>query len=123
MNRVILVAMAVLAVASVAQAKNYVYGDNRSTLESAGYQLFVSDKIVDTVDRIDKTSDKGAGYCSSVDENTSKSLGDISTIRTDKRFQFADNTKLRTIRFFPRPLRRAKARRYPLLTADSSRRY
>jgi hypothetical protein len=86
--------MAILAMATVAQAKNQVYGGNKSSIEDEGYKLFVSDKVLDTVAGIDNGNSVGAGYCNSVDENTSKSLGDISTIRSDNRFSIAVDAKI-----------------------------
>jgi hypothetical protein len=85
MNLVILIVMAVLTMTSGAQAKNNVYGVNRSSLESEGYKLFVSDKILDTVARIANDSGSSVGYCNTVDKNTAESLGDISTLRSDTR--------------------------------------
>jgi hypothetical protein len=57
MNRVILLVMAILTMATGAQAKNQVYGGNRSSIEGEGYKIFVSNKILETIDR--KDSSKG----------------------------------------------------------------
>lgn len=92
MNRVILLVMAMLAMATGAQAKNYIYGDTESSIESEGYKLFTSAKIVDTVAKVDIGTGIGAGYCNSVDENTSKILGDINTIRSDNRLFIGTDT-------------------------------
>ncbi len=84
MNKVVLILMAVLAIATGAQARNYVYGDNEMIMESEGYKLFASDRIIDTVGRMDKAGN-AAGYCSGVEENTTKNLGDINSLRSDSR--------------------------------------
>ncbi len=92
MRRVLLMATAVLAIlTSGAQAKNQIYGGHEIAIESNGYKLFVSEKILDTVERIDKDKSKDliAGNCVAGDENASKNLGDINTIRSDNRLSFA----------------------------------
>ncbi len=94
MNRVILIVMAMLAMATGVQAKNYFYHDTESSMESEGYKLFGSDKIADTVMKIDKGSDIVANYCNNVDENTSKKLGDISTISSDNRLSIGADIKI-----------------------------
>lgn len=94
MNRVILLVMAILTMATGVQAKNQVYGVDGRSLEGEGYKIFISDKILDTIDRKDIGKDAGAGYCKTVDENTSNNLGDINTIRSDNRLSIAVNTKI-----------------------------
>ena len=94
MNWVILMVIAVLATATGAQAKNQVYGTNKSSVEGEGYKLFVSEKISDTVNRIDNRDNKVADYCSSVDEASSKNLGDINAIRSDNRLTITADTKI-----------------------------
>jgi hypothetical protein len=92
MKRVILIVMTLLTMATGAQAKNQVYGSPGRNIEGDGYKLFVSDKILDTV--VSTNSGTGAGYCTNVDKDTSKNLGDISTIRSDDRFSIGANTKI-----------------------------
>jgi hypothetical protein len=92
MNWIIMMVMALLTMATGAQAKNQIYGVSGRSLAGEGYQLFVSDKILDTV--VSKNTGSGAGNCTDVDENTSKNLGDISTIRSDDRFSIAANAKI-----------------------------
>jgi hypothetical protein len=94
MNRVILMVMAMLAMATGAQAANQVYGVGKGGVEGEGHKLFVSDKILDTVNRIDNGKGTVADYCKTVAENTSNNLGDISTIRSDKRLSIAADTKI-----------------------------
>ena len=94
MNRVILLVMAILAMATGAQAKNQVYGGDRSSIEGEGYKIFISDKILDTIDRKDSGKGVDAGYCKTVDENTTNSLGDIKTIRSDNRLSIAVDTNI-----------------------------
>ena len=93
MKWVILMVTAILATASGAQAKNQVYGVVGSSIEGEGYKLFVSDKILDTVERIDNAR-TGTDYCSGVDENTSKNLGDINTIRSDNRLPLGADERI-----------------------------
>ena len=94
MKRVIPVVMAILALSTGAQAKNQVYGVEGRSIESDGYKLFASDKIVGTVYKTDTDNASGAGYCTTADENTSTSLGDINTIRSDNRLSIADTAKI-----------------------------
>ncbi len=98
MRRVILTATAILAIlASGAQANNQIYGAHGGiAIEGEGYKLFISDKILDTVERIDndKSKDVIAGNCTAGDENTSKHLGDIGTIRSDSRLSIAADAKI-----------------------------
>jgi hypothetical protein len=94
MNRVILMVMAMLAMATGAQAKNQIYGVDRSGIETEGYKIFVSDKIVNTVEIIDNAAGNGVGYCDSVDKNTSMNLGDINTIRSDNRLSIGADAKI-----------------------------
>lgn len=94
MNWVILMVMAMLATATGAQAKNFVYGSADRSIESEGYKLFVSDKILTTVNRVYNDNSTGAGYCNTEAENTSKNLGEISTIRSDNRLAIAADTKI-----------------------------
>jgi hypothetical protein len=91
MKSVILLIVAFFTMAMGAQAKNYIYHDVGSSLESEGYKLFAGDNIVNTVN---KGNDNSAGYCNSVDENTSNKLGDISTIRSDNRLTIGIDTKI-----------------------------
>jgi hypothetical protein len=93
MNWVIFMVMAILATATGAQAKNFIYGSTGRSIESDGYKLFVSDKILSTVNRVDDTG-TGAGYCNTETENTAKNLGDISTIHSDNRLSIASDTKI-----------------------------
>ena len=86
----ILLVIAVLAMATGAQAKNQVYGVDGRSIEGEGYKLFVSDKILDTIDR----KNVGSDYCNTIDENTSNNLGDIITIRSDNRLAIVGNTKI-----------------------------
>ncbi len=90
MKKSIMIIMAILAVASVAGAKDYVYRDPGSSLESEGYKLFVSDKIIDTIDR----SADSAKFCSAADENTAKHLGEIISVQTDTRLGIDSRTKV-----------------------------
>lgn len=94
MKRVILIVMAGLAFATGAQAKNYVYGSEGSSIEGEGYKLFASDKILNTVDKVDRNTDIAATYCTGVDENSAKQLGDISAVRSDNRLSIAVNAKI-----------------------------
>jgi len=84
MNRVVILAMLFLAVASTGRAKNHVYGTEGSSLESEGYKLFASDRIVDTVDR-PKPADDTAAYCTGVTGTTTKNLGEADLLRNDSR--------------------------------------
>jgi len=90
MKRVILLVIAMLAMATGVQAKNQIYGVYGSSIEGEGYKLFVSDKILDTIDR----KDVGSDYCNIMNENTSKNLGDINSIRSDNRLTIVDATKI-----------------------------
>ncbi len=92
MNRAILMVMVVLTIATGAQAKNQIYGVNKGSIviEGEGYKLFVSDKILDTVERIANSKD----ICIKEDENTSKNLGDINAIRSDNRLSLAAHVKI-----------------------------
>jgi hypothetical protein len=98
MNWVFLIVMAVLATATGAQAKNHIYGVTGASIaiEGEGYKLFVSDKILNTVDRIDngKSNDTGRGNCNTVEQDTSKNLGDTNAIRSDNRLSIPANTKI-----------------------------
>jgi hypothetical protein len=94
MNWVILMVIAILVTATGAQAKNFVYGSTGRSIESEGYKLFVSDKILDTVSRIATDTSTVAGYCNTEADNTSKNIGDISTIRSDNRIVIAADTKI-----------------------------
>jgi hypothetical protein len=97
MNRMILVVMVIFALATGAQAKNQIYGVPGGSIAIAGegYKLFVSDKILDTVERIDAGKSKDiAGYCKSADENTSKSLGEAGTLRSDDRLSIPAGKKI-----------------------------
>ncbi len=92
MNKIVLILMAVLTIATAAQAKNYFYNNDGMTMESEGYKLFASDRIVDTVAKVE--ADKAAGYCSGVEENTAKNLGDANALRSDKRLAIGDSAKV-----------------------------
>lgn len=94
MDRVILVVMAFLAMAAGAQAKNHVYGVEGSSLVEEGYKQFVSDKIVDTVDRTIDGNKVDVGQCSGVDENTSRRLGDIASVRSDQRLSIGSKNEI-----------------------------
>jgi len=94
MNRVILIILALLAMATGAQAKNHVYGVEGSSVEGDGYKLFLSDNIVNTVARIDNSTSNLAAYCKSADDNTTKNLGDINAIRYDMRLSIAENSRI-----------------------------
>jgi len=89
MNWVIFAVMAVLAMATGAQAKNQTYDVKGRSIEGEGYKLFVSDKIIETVDK-----GSGAGHCDTVEENTSKILGDSGAVHLDDRLSIAANTKI-----------------------------
>ena len=93
MKRVILMAMAVLAITAGAQAGNYFYGAEGNSLESEGFKLFASDKILDTVDKPTGRTGSDAGYCTDADENATKLIGDISTVRADNRLPIDANKK------------------------------
>jgi hypothetical protein len=94
MKRVILMVIAVLAIASAAQAKNQTYGVDGRSIEGEGYKLFVSDKIVNTVARTVDGKAFGDDYCSNADKETTKNLGDIGIIRTDKRLSIPTDAKI-----------------------------
>jgi hypothetical protein len=93
MKRTILMAVTILAMATGAQAKNSVYGTNKGSIVNDGYKLFVSDKILDTISRTGIGDDLDAGYCNAEEKNTTYNLGDISTIRSDKRFSIPATAK------------------------------
>lgn len=94
MNRVILMVMTILAMAAGAHAKNFVYGVDRNSLESEGYKVFVSNKILDTVDRIAPAARIGADYCNGVDKSTTNNLGDLNSLRSDNRLSLGADTKI-----------------------------
>jgi predicted small secreted protein len=94
MKRTILMAVAILAMASGVQAKNSVYGVGSGGIVNDGYKLFVSDKILDTISRAGYGDDHDAGYCNAEERNTTKNLGDISTIRSDNRFSIPAAAKI-----------------------------
>jgi hypothetical protein len=94
MNGAILMVMVFFALAAGAQAKNHVYGVEGSSIEGEGYKLFASDKIVDTVDRNAHGNKADAGYCTGVDVNTSKSLGNIAALRADNRLSIGDHRRI-----------------------------
>ncbi|MGC1456382.1 MAG: hypothetical protein WA946_14445 [Nitrospirota bacterium] len=94
MNRVILMAMVFLAIAATAQAKNYFYGDQELSMVSDGYKLFVSDNIMNTVDKMERGADERTAYCAGADENTVKHIGDISVVRSDNRLRINGNAKI-----------------------------
>jgi len=94
MNRGFLMAMVFLAIAAPAQAKNYFYGDQELSMLSEGHKLFVSDNIINTVDKISGGADARTAYCAGADENTAKHLGDISVVRSDNRLGINGNTKI-----------------------------
>jgi hypothetical protein len=92
MKKTILLAVAVLTIAATAQAKNVVYRDKGSTMESEGYKLFVSDTILNTVEKVDPPAVKA--YCADAEENTAKHIGAISAVRTDDRLPLDANAKI-----------------------------
>ena len=93
MKQVLLLAVTVIfAMAGGAQAKNQIYGVGKAGMQSEGYKLFTSDKILDTVGRTDKIS--AATFCNDADEFTQKNLGNISSIRSDNRFSIAANANI-----------------------------
>ena len=94
MNQSILMVITILAMATGVQAKNSVYGVGKGGLEREGYKLFVSDKILDTISRAGTGDDLGAGYCNALEGNTTKNLGDISTLRSDNRFSIPAAAKI-----------------------------
>jgi hypothetical protein len=85
MKRVILMVTVVLALATAAQAKNQIYGVTGRSIEGEGYKLFVSDKIVNTVVRTVEGKAIGNNYCSNAEKEATKNLGNIATLRSDKR--------------------------------------
>jgi hypothetical protein len=94
MKRTILMAVTILAMATGAEAKNSVYGTDKGSIVSDGYKLFVSDKILDTINRTGNGVDLDAGYCNAEEKNTTYHLGDISKIRSDKRFSIPAGAKI-----------------------------
>ena len=94
MKQTILMAVTILAMATGAQAKNSVYGTDKGSIVSDGYKLFVSDKILDTITRAGIGDDLDAGYCNAEEKNTTFNLGDISKIRSDKRFSIPATAKI-----------------------------
>ncbi len=94
MNRVVLMVMIFLAIASAAQAKNQFYGDQELSMLSEGYKLFISDNIINTVDKIERGADARTAYCTGADEKTAKHIGDISVVRSDNRLRISGNTKI-----------------------------
>ena len=93
MRRIILLALAVLATVSAAHAKARIYGVKGGGIEGDGYRFFVSDKILDTVPRPDGKGSVAA-YCASVDGDTSKTIGEISAIRSDSRLPAVSDQKM-----------------------------
>jgi hypothetical protein len=85
MKKVILLVAAVLATASVAQAKNQVYGVEGRGMEDQGYKLFISDKIVNTVAKTVDGKPMSGDYCRNADKEATKNLGDVTALRADKR--------------------------------------
>ena len=94
MNRVILIIIVFLAIASAAHAKDYFYGDQELSMLSEGYKLFISDNIIGTVDKIERGADARAAYCAGADENTAKHIGEIGVMRSDNRLRIKGNTKI-----------------------------
>ncbi len=94
MKRVILIVMVLLAIASTAQAKNYFCGDQELSMLSEGYKLFISDNIINTVDKIESGADARTAYCVGADENTAKHIGEIGVVRSDKRLRINGNAKI-----------------------------
>jgi hypothetical protein len=94
MNRGFLMVMVFLAIAVPAKAKNYFYGDQELGMVSEGYKLFVSDNIINTVDKISRGADARTDYCAGADENTAKHIGDIGVVRSDSRLRINGNTKI-----------------------------
>ena len=94
MKRAILMVIAVLAIASAAQAKNQVYGTAGKSMESEGYKLFVSDKIVGTVAGTVDGKAFGEDYCSNADKETTKNLGDVAAQKSDKRLSLPADAKV-----------------------------
>ncbi len=93
MKRVALVTIIVLAITQAAHAKNYVYQDESSSLESEGYKLFASDGIINTIEKIDAKMDSKA-YCKDADKNTASHVGDIDSVRADDRLSIEANAKI-----------------------------
>jgi hypothetical protein len=94
MKRTILMVIAFLTIVSGAQAKNYFYGDQVLSMESDGYKLFASDKILNTVDKAACGADGVAAYCARESENTAKHIGDMSVVRSDNRLSIDGNAKI-----------------------------
>jgi len=96
MNWIILAISLVLTVTTGAQAKNQIYGSSERgiKIEGDGYNLFVSDAILDTVDRKRDSNDNVAGFCKKESENTSDHLGEVNAIRRDNRLSIAANAKI-----------------------------
>jgi len=86
--------MVFLAIASAAQAKDYFYGDQELGMLSEGYRLFMSDNIMNTVDKIESGADTRIAYCAGADENTAKHIGDIGVVRSDNRLRINGNAKI-----------------------------
>jgi hypothetical protein len=86
MARVLLLAILALSLlAGKAQARDYFYRSDGSSLESEGYRLFASDDIIKTVDKAAGATDRLSRYCANVDETTSRLLGDIRSLHADSR--------------------------------------
>jgi hypothetical protein len=94
MNKIILMVIAVLAIAAGAQAKNYFYGDPVLSMESEGYKLFISDNILNTVEKADRGADGVVAYCANEGDNTAKHIGDISVVRSDSRLSLGVDAKI-----------------------------
>ncbi len=93
MNNAIITVMLILAIAAGAQASGNVYESDDSGLENAGYRLFVSDNILNTVAKPDPGMGS-APYCAGNEEDTAKHIGDISTVRADRRVPIAADAKI-----------------------------
>lgn len=94
MKRVMITVIAVLLLAPGAHARNVVYGDKLSSIESDGYKLFVSDKILNTVGKIGPGADAAAAYCADADKNTAERIGDVNAARSDSRLPIRSDAKI-----------------------------
>lgn len=94
MNRIIFTVLAVVALATGAQANNFFYGEQGLSMENEGYRLFVSDNILNTVDKADRGADGLAAYCAGEGDNTAKRIGDIGVIRSDDRLPLNGKAKI-----------------------------
>ena len=93
MYRMILVMIAALTITTAAQAKNYVYRNETSSLESEGYKLFIGDGIINTVEKMDPSADSST-FCAGADENTASHIGDVNAVRRDDRLMIDAKAKI-----------------------------